>query len=739
MYNLRSPSTKSLAMILVLSLVTSMFCLGPQNVFAQNINNTNIKNNNNISGGFLRFSNTTSGVTISYPSYWQESPGNNIISLISPLKTVGIKFVIMPFVNMSLEEFTSRRILTLRENLINFNINRSSTGEFLHSPAQTLIFTYGNGNNMSKILQVGTIKDNKAYIISYFADAVLFDTFLPTGLKIINSVQISTPAIKKASSTIKTAIESEKTNNQTQTRFVATVIKELPRSNTTTLGIESAHKNDWITANHDIFGTRTSDQTIIGKNNVNKLQVKWILHSDFTIENPPLIVGDRGYIIDNGMRIMAFDANTGLNIWKYDLNSKPVIGSHGLTYDNGIIFAGTGMNATVVAINATDGKLIWESLPIDLPGGYSTPAPPTVWKDIVIEGNAFGDTPGIKGKVTAFNRTNGEKIWSIQTTRGPWVQGKNAIINGGAATWSGGSLDTKTGIYYVTTGNPSPDLDASTRPGPNLWADSILALDARTGHLIWGNQILKHDVHDWDAGWGNSLATVGDKRIVIGGTKRGDAYALDAANGNIVWKLPVGIQRNTEVQNKPNGTVPVWPGDAQGVQDYTANDNKTAYFAVSNMGYSYTLRGSTPVQHAIANGVGNGTVTAIDIKTGKIKWVYPTEFPTRVSPAVTNGVLFSGQMTAIGTPYKYDTETGITSTPLNPSGIIFALDKDTGKKLWEFNVGAPIGIGGPSIGHGMLFVTTGLPSEFASPKGGDIIAFGLPTENQTQSKDNIAK
>jgi outer membrane protein assembly factor BamB len=60
-------------------------------------------------------------------------------------------------------------------------------------------------------------------------------------------------------------------------------------------------------------------------------------------------------------------------------------------------------------------------------------------------------------------------------------------------------------------------------------------------------------------------------------------------------------------------------------------------------------------------------------------------------------------------------------------GIIVALDKDTGKKIWEFNVGAPVGIGGPSIGHGMLFVTTGFPAGILSNKGGDIIAFGLPT------------
>jgi outer membrane protein assembly factor BamB len=99
-------------------------------------------------------------------------------------------------------------------------------------------------------------------------------------------------------------------------------------------------------------------------------------------------------------------------------------------------------------------------------------------------------------------------------------------------------------------------------------------------------------------------------------------------------------------------------------------------------------------------------------------------------------------MTAIGKPYKFSDFAQPTVTPLYPSGIIFALDKDTGKKLWEFNVVAPIGVIGPSIGHGMLFVPTGAPNS-AGPenKGGDVIAFGLPPspENQTLSIGNTTK
>ena len=146
-----------------------------------------------------------------------------------------------------------------------------------------------------------------------------------------------------------------------------TVFKVLPKSgNTTTLGVEPENKDNWITANHDIFGTRHSNQTTIGKENVNNLQVKWIFNSPFIIQNPLLVVGDRGYAQDNSGRILAIDLNTGLNLWKLEIGGNGQ-NQHGITYDNGIIFAGTGKNATLLAVNATNGKEIWQTIPVGDP------------------------------------------------------------------------------------------------------------------------------------------------------------------------------------------------------------------------------------------------------------------------------------------------------------------------------------------------------------------------------------
>ena len=90
-------------------------------------------------------------------------------------------------------------------------------------------------------------------------------------------------------------------------------------------------------------------------------------------------------------------------------------------------------------------------------------------------------------------------------------------------------------------------------------------------------------------------------------------------------------------------------------------------------------------------------------------YLFKLLIPTWVSPLVTNGIVIAGHVTATGKPYgtsQFGGPDSATTSPLIPSGIIFALDKDTGKKLWQFTIGTPPGIGGPSIGNDMLFVTT---------------------------------
>lgn len=528
------------------------------------------------------------------------------------------------------------------------------------------------------------------------------------------------------------------------------------------LMVSAACAQDWPMVNYDNNMSRHSPQTAIGRDNVNLLQVKWILNTNFTIENPPLIIGKTGYAQTNAiMKVFAFDLDTGLTKWTYTPTIPTIVklprstSSHGIAYENGVVYAPTGAGGTIVALDANTGKVIWESAPLrPLGGAFRISAPPLIWKNYVIAGSALGDLPPFgfpeRGSVTALDKKTGKIVWQTPTAVGDWVTGaRNNSTNGGADVWSGGSIDVERGIVYLPVGNAAPDFNASSRPGYNNYSSNVIAVNLTDGKVLWATpfvakgtifNITTPDTHDWDTTWGTNLITAdlgkGPQKIVIGHDKRGDIMAMDAATGKPIWWKNLAVLYRSDTPPLKNGSGPVWPGPNVGVEDYTAFDNSTIYAAVTNQGaIYYTGPGPTviPDFKTMTNGIGNGSIFALDIKTGSIKWEYDTDFPTWCSPLVTNGLVFTGHVTATGVPYPYDSQFGTpTDTPQISSGILMALDADTGKELWEFNIGAPGAIGGPSIGNGMLLIGTGTGGQVPN-NGGYIVAFGLPSAASVQS------
>ena len=524
------------------------------------------------------------------------------------------------------------------------------------------------------------------------------------------------------------------------------------------LAVSSAQ--DWTMENFDNSMSRHSPQTIINKSNVDQLQIKWILNTGATLEAPPLIVGDTGYIQNNAMRVIAFDLKTGLSKWVYDPNIPSVNNelpratmSHGITYKDGIIYAPTGPNGTILAIDAINGAKIWESPVVQSNStAFRISAMPLVWKNYIIAGSALGDEPPFgfpqKGTVTALDKKTGKIVWQTKLAVGDWVEGQNASLNGGATAWTGGAVDMDKGIVYLPVGNPAPDFTAESRPWPNLYANNVVAVNLSDGKILWATPFVAKgsvfnltadvDTHDWDTTWGTNLVTIdtknGTEKAVVGHDKRGDIIVMNSTTGKPIWWKVVAVTVNNEAIPTPNGSIVTWPGSDHGVEAWTAFDNSTLYAAVSNNGYSFFSGPGygghiVPVFNASATGIGNGSIIALDLATGKVKWEHKTAFPTWVSPLVTNGIVFSGHVTATGKPYPYDDFGGPTKTPLISSGIILALDADTGKTLWAFNLGAPCGVGGPSIGNGMLLVPTGVGQ--VPNGGGYLIAFGLPSGRST--------
>ncbi|WP_458743318.1 outer membrane protein assembly factor BamB family protein [Candidatus Nitrosocosmicus sp. T] len=473
-------------------------------------------------------------------------------------------------------------------------------------------------------------------------------------------------------------------------------------------GMEESNRDNWIFVNHDIYGTRNSNQTQIDQSNVGDLKVKWRLNNTYEIQDPPIIVNNSGYFQDYIGNIIAFDTLTGNIKWKLNLDGGPTMG---LYFSDGIIYATIGTKAKIISIDSTNGEQLWES-PIlgDTSLGYAINSPPLIWKDYVIAGSGgSGLPPGkgfVKGNITALNKTDGSLLWNIETTTGEWIEkGKNPP-NGGATAWSGGSIDADTGIAYIPLGSASPNFNASTRQSPNLYSNHMVAVDIKQAKIIWATPFIAHgtvlnlkvpDTHDWDTSWGSSVSNIkfengSSKKIVIGHDKMGNVIAMDALTGEEIWWTTLGRQVNIDSLPSPSGSGMIW---AYGVYNYHAVDDDTLYITATNRGLNFFTDGISghkeDPENSIEQGLVNGTIYALDKKSGLIKWKIDTNYPPRVSPLVSNGVVYTGFI-------KFGEN--------DRTGIIMALDSNTGEKLWEYDVRGSISPVGASIGNGMLFVPT---------------------------------
>ena len=178
------------------------------------------------------------------------------------------------------------------------------------------------------------------------------------------------------------------------------------------------------------------------------------------------------------------------------------------------------------------------------------------------------------GELFAIDEQTGAIIWNTSTIDTPDLWGNTSVNSGGGAWYSPG-IDTKSGITYWGIGNPAPfpgthDFPAGlSRPGPNLYTDSMMAVDGKTGEIIWYNQVKPHDLFDLDFQIPPILATIPDissalktRDVVFGAGKLGIVYAFDRKDGSIIWNTSVGIHNgNADLGTITEGeTIQVFPG-----------------------------------------------------------------------------------------------------------------------------------------------------------------------------------
>ncbi len=444
----------------------------------------------------------------------------------------------------------------------------------------------------------------------------------------------------------------------------------------------------WPGYHGDYSGRRHSSLDQITPQNVGTLALAWAFQTNQNapIKSSPLLVDGILYftVPDN---IWAVDARSGHQIWHYN---KPTsqgehIGNRGVAMYKSYLFF-SAPDAHVLSLNAKDGSVRWKVEVADVTKGYWTSMAPLIVGNHVLVG-VSGDFDNLSGYIRSIDPETGATQWQWNST--PPAGTPNQTTGG--MTWMTGTYDPDLNLVYWGTGNPTPVLNGSTRPGDDLYTCSIVALNPDTGKLVWSFQVSPHDTHDWDA-VETPVLVDGDfhgepKKMVMQTSRNGYFFVLDRTNGKnlltspfgpVNWSLGIDQQGrpipNPAKEPAPDGRL-IAP-DEGGLTNYRSPsfDPRNGLFIV-DAHPSWSVYFAKP-----ADGVygwagadydvwGKGLIEAIDYQTGKIRWSH------EIGPESGAGVL--------------TTDSGLTFTG-DGRGNFLALDSSDGKTLWHAGSGSNI-------------------------------------------------
>ena len=491
----------------------------------------------------------------------------------------------------------------------------------------------------------------------------------------------------------------------------------------------ASEPQNWLTYSGTYMSQRYSLLTQIDPSNVRNLELKWVLPNQVfgAWQSSPIVVDGIMYVTQRPNDVMAVDAKTGRVFWLYHYtnatNQRVCCGANnrGVAILGDTLFMGT-LDAHLVAIDARNGKALWNVAVGDSAQAYSITLAPLVVKDKVIVG-VGGAEYGIRGFIAAYDPRTGRELWKFHTIPGPGEPGSdswsgNAWEHGGGSVWVTGSYDPALNLTYWGVGNPGPDWNPDQRPGDNLYTDSVVALDPDTGTLKWHYQFTPNDGYDYDSVQVPVLADMNWRgrpaKVILWANRNGYFYVLDRESGQFLSGTPFvkvnwasGFDEGGRpIQTPQPAGSPTWPGNQGGTNWYSPSYSpRTELFYVSaweNYASIYRkeavefvpgrnfggggFRVLAPSPDAPTPGIGrrspinnwtnvvaNGAVIAIDPRTGQHKWKF-TQYDVTDSGILTTAsdLLFTG----------------------GREGYFHALDARTGSLLWKINLGGQI-VNGP--------------------------------------------
>ena len=330
-------------------------------------------------------------------------------------------------------------------------------------------------------------------------------------------------------------------------------------------------QTDWPEYNGDGSRNHYSPLTQITAENLNRLKVAWSYASGGAdtannrsqIQCNPIIINGILYGVSAETQAFAIDAETGKEIWRTAVTDNGGTTSRGVSFwsdgkDERIFF---GAGKWLYALNAKTGVPIpafGQEGRINLLGDIQRPnadeyvlsnTPNTIYKNLIIVGTRVNENEtALLGDIRAFDTRTGKKIWTFHTIpeKGEygyetWLNGNPRQHIGGANAWTGMAIDRQRGIVYIPTGSAAYDFYGGNRPGNNLYANCLLALDAATGKRIWHYQLVHHDIWDRDPPAPPNLISVmvkGKKTDAVSLiTKQGQIFVFDRVTGKPLFPI----------------------------------------------------------------------------------------------------------------------------------------------------------------------------------------------------------
>jgi alcohol dehydrogenase (cytochrome c) len=442
------------------------------------------------------------------------------------------------------------------------------------------------------------------------------------------------------------------------------------------------------------------------------------------LEGTPLAENGFLYVTDGWGSLYKIDTHGGQGVlmWKMDPKTDHDwagaiaccgVDNRGAAFWHNLVVTHT-LDGRLIATDKETGKIVWQRQVANPDKGEVVTGAPLIVHDMAITGVA-GAEYGIRGWIAATDLNTHQELWRTYTipAKGEpgsetWKDDHDALATGGGSTWVTGSYDPATDTIVWGVGNPGPDWDNAYRPGDNLYTDSTLGLDAKTGQIKWHFQHTPNDPFDYDSVAENVLVDVNGQKLALEADRNGVGYAVDRTNGKFVWALPFVKQFTWTKGIDPTTGRPVDYDPSKGVQTYVASvtpsrTNKVTTICPGNMGgknwpptaYNPTLhlwyipviescnritveetipgKSFKPREGFTGGGPSDpiritGSVTAIDVTTGKMAGKAETPYPMLGGLLATPDLVFAGQ----------------------PDGKVMALDAKSLATLWEFNTGGGV-------------------------------------------------